>query len=184
MTYLSKGVTDYLQGANVALTVARADDNEALIMDANERFMTLTGYDRDKVIGRNCRFLQNHLTRQPAVMRLREFMADGQRPRVRVHIINFRANGDPFVNLLTLTRLKGPGGTPRYILGSHFDITGAAPPDVLEHDEIGDELRLEMSASGHREMIVGSCQSLAEAAASIVQARLLIDEADRAGMLG
>ncbi|MBW0143695.1 PAS domain-containing protein [Sphingomicrobium clamense] len=172
-----------MQGANVALTLARVDDPRARIVETNERFVALTGYARDNVVGRNCRFMQNHLTRQPGVMRLREFMADPQRPRIRVQLINFRANGDPFVNLVTLTRLKGPGGTPRYILGSQFDITRAAPEELLEHDERGDRMRVDMSGSGHREMIVGSYQSMAEAAASIAQGRLLIDEADRAGML-
>ena len=47
------------------ITDPRQDDNP--IVFANDAFLTLTGYARDEIMGRNCRFLQGADTDKAAV---------------------------------------------------------------------------------------------------------------------
>ncbi|WP_265571653.1 PAS domain-containing protein [Sphingomicrobium nitratireducens] len=185
MNAVPAGVAQYLGTANLALSLSPVDSPDAELLQVNDRFCALTGYAEADVLGRNCRFLQRHLTHQPGVAPLREFMADRNRRRVRTHLINFRADGTPFINQLTLHRLTGPGGTPRLILASQFDVSAAAPSELLDYNaELTEQLRPQMRGRDEREMYLGSIQSIAEAAAAISQARFLMDEADRAGILG
>lgn len=185
MHAIPQGVVSYLGSANLSLSLSLVGAPDAALCEVNERFCMLTGYARHEVIGHNCRFLQRHLNHQPGTQPLREFLADPTRRRARVHLINFRADDTPFVNQLTLHRITGPGGTARMLLASQFDITAAAPSEIVDYDaELRDALTSRARGLEEREMLLGSIQSMAEAAASIAQARFLIDEADRAGMLG
>lgn len=184
MNALPEGVVSYFGAANLALSVSRVNAPDDELLQVNDRFCALTGYSQGEAIGRNCRFLQGHLRDQPGHAVLRDFMRDSTRPRVRTHLINFRADETAFVNMLTMTRLTGPGGTPRFILASQFDVTAAAPSELLDyHQELREEFQLHAKGRDQREMLIGSLHSLAEAAAAITQARLLMDEADRAGLL-
>lgn len=185
MNALPQGVVSYFGAANVALSLSRVDAPDDELLQVNDRFCSLTGYSPSDILGHNCRLLQRDLTDQPGHAVLREFLADPTRRRMRTHLINFRADGTPFVNMLTMTRLTGPGGTPRFFLASQFDVTAAAPNELLDYaDDLRDQLRRHAKGRGEREIMIGSLHSLAEAAAAITQARLLMDEADRAGLLG
>ena len=184
MNALPQGVVSYFGAANLALSVSRIGSPDNELLQVNNRFCELTGYAPGEVLGRNCRFLQRNLTDQPGVVALREFFEDPTRRRVRTHLINFRADGQPFVNMLTMTRLTGPGGTPRFILASQFDVTAAAPTELMDYsEELAARLRHHAKGRDEREIMLGSLHSLAEAAAAIAQARLLMDEADRSGLL-
>lgn len=182
MGEVSQRIADYLSAAVVPLAVSGADAEDHALLQVNDAFCTLTGYRADQLEGRSCRLLQGALDDQPAHAEMRAFFADPSRPRVRVHIINFRADGSPFVNMLTLTRLLSSGGVCRFILGTQFDITAAAPSELLDYDA-------ELRRHGHRrpvvdrDIFIGSVHSMAEAAAAILQARLLLEDADRAGLL-
>lgn len=184
VTDLPKGIADYFEQARVALTIARADDPEHKLFEVNEQFCLMTGYERSKVLFANCRFLQKDLRDQPGVDALRNFLKDPSKNRVRAHLINFRVDGSPFVNLLTMTRLRGQGGTPRYILGSQFDVTSAAPEQLVRYDaSLASMLERQQTSREQREILIGSVQSLAEAAATIAQAHLVMEEADKSGLL-
>lgn len=175
----------YLQAANVSLSVAQVGAPDCPLVYVNDRFTALTGYDFHDVVGHNCRLLQGHLTYQPGVEDVRKFMRDPSIRRVRARLINFRADGSPFINQLTMHRVVGPGGTPRFYLASQFDITAAAPDQLLEYDEeLAEAFRMKAVSRDQREIMIGSIQSMGEAAAAITQAKYLMDEAERAGMLG
>lgn len=185
LSALSEGVISYLDAANVAMAVSLVGARDSILEHVNPRFCRLTGYDPNDVVGHNCRFMQGHLSHQPGVQAVRRFMADPTARRMRAHLINFRADETPFVNQLTLHRITSPGGIPRLILSSQFDITAAAPSEVLDyHAELAEVLRARMTSRDEREILIGSVQSMGEAAAAIAQAKFLMDEADRAGMLG
>lgn len=178
---LPRGMGDFFEQANVSLSVSLDDAQDHPLLRVNDGFTRLTGYSFDQAVNRNCRFLQGPLDDQPGLARLRAFLRSDEK-RVRVQVINYRADGHPFVNLLTLTRLTGPGGQTRYLLGTQFDITAAAPEDLLKYDDRLLALA-RPSSKMQRDILLGTSQSMAEATASIAQARLLIEEADRSGLL-
>lgn len=85
-------------------------------------FYRMTGYGRDFVIGRNCRFLQGPRTRQTSVMRIKQAIDQGQ--EVSETFLNYRRDGTPFINLLMIAPLHDDKGTVRYFLGAQVDVTG------------------------------------------------------------
>nr|AML76457.1 putative LOV domain-containing protein [Entransia fimbriata] len=80
---------------NFVLTDPRLPDNP--IVYASEGFCHMTGYTRDEVIGRNCRFLQGPDTCRRTVMMIRDAMREERACQVR--ILNYNKGGRPFWNL-------------------------------------------------------------------------------------
>lgn len=54
-------------------------------MYVNEAFCRMTGYERDEIIGRNCRFLQGPDSDPGAIARIREAMQQVRRRRHAFH---------------------------------------------------------------------------------------------------
>lgn len=97
----------------MVLTDPRADDNP--IVYVNAAFERTTGYARSAVVGRNCRFLQGEQTRKSDVDRLRDAVAEER--DVTVDILNYRADGKPFMNRLILAPIIDAEGQVIYFLG-------------------------------------------------------------------
>ncbi|RZL83598.1 MAG: PAS domain S-box protein [Sphingomonas sp.] len=91
------------------------------VVYVNAAFEALTGYARDEVLGRNCRFLQGPLTDGVEVARLRD--AIGKRTKVSVDLLNYRKDGAPFWNRLLITPVCEEDGTLRYFFASQHDVT-------------------------------------------------------------
>jgi PAS domain S-box-containing protein len=104
--------------AAVIVDVGNPDQS---IVDVNEAFTQLTGYERADAIGRNCRFLQGRDTDADAKRQLRAAIADC-RP-ITVTLLNYRRDGEQFWNELHLSPLTDPDGTTRYFVGVQTDIT-------------------------------------------------------------
>ncbi|KAI5250609.1 hypothetical protein E4T42_04964 [Aureobasidium subglaciale] len=91
------------------------------IVYASEAFYDISGYEKDFVIGRNCRFLQGPKTSSASVHRLIEALHAGQ--EITETLLNYRRNGIPFMNLLMLAPLYDNKGTVRYFVGAQIDVT-------------------------------------------------------------
>jgi PAS domain S-box-containing protein len=89
------------------------DDNP--IVFANEAFEELTGYRRMDVIGRNCRFLQGEATEKDRVAELRRAVEAGE--EVTVDITNYRADGMPFRNRVSISPIRNEAGDVALFLG-------------------------------------------------------------------
>jgi PAS domain S-box-containing protein len=89
-----------LEESSVGITIADADQPDLPIVYANEGFTRLTGYPTQRVLGDNCRFLQGEGTDDATVTEIREAI-DSDRP-IRTEILNYRADGTPFWNKLTV----------------------------------------------------------------------------------
>ncbi|KAE9989785.1 hypothetical protein EG327_002252 [Venturia inaequalis] len=101
------------------LTDPAVQDNP--IVYASEEFYRTTGYGRDYVIGRNCRFLQGPKSDHSSVKRLIDALATGK--EVCETILNYRRDGTPFINLLMIAPLYDDKGRIRYFIGCQIDVT-------------------------------------------------------------
>lgn len=102
------------------LTDPSGEDNP--IIFANDAFLRLTGYDRDEVMGRNCRFLQGPETDPEAVRIVREAIAVDE--EVSVDMLNYRKDGTPFWNALFISPVRGETGKTRYFFAAQMDVSG------------------------------------------------------------
>jgi PAS domain S-box-containing protein len=78
--------------------------NDNPIVFASDDFLNLTGYSREDVLGRNCRFLQGTDTSQSKVEEIRKGLATGD--DVSVTLVNYTADGTPFWNKLFIAALR------------------------------------------------------------------------------
>ena len=102
----------------VALTLADARLPDMPLVVANAAFLDLTGYDRDEVMGRNCRFLQADLPNDDARTEVHAVIARGGQGQIVFR--NRTKSGEDFDNLLFLQGLEERDGTARYFIGSQF----------------------------------------------------------------
>ncbi len=97
---------------------ARADNP---IVFCNVAFQDLTGYTRDEIIGRNCRFLQGPETDRATVTQVRDAIAAGQ--AVDVDLLNYRKDGTTFWNALYLSPVRDKDGVIRFFFASQLDVS-------------------------------------------------------------
>ncbi|KAI5888514.1 blue light receptor [Schizophyllum commune H4-8] len=94
------------------------------IIYCSPTFCALTGYSEREVVGKNCRFLQSPTGNQPkgemrthtsheAVAHLKKSLVSDK--ECQTTIVNYRKDGRPFINLVTVIPLRGG------ISGSHDD---------------------------------------------------------------
>ena len=101
------------------VTNPRLFDNP--IVFANNAFLTLTGYERMEVTGRNCRFLQGPQTDPAAVDALRA--AIRQEEPITLDLLNYRKDGSTFRNALYLGPVHDEAGQLRYFFASQLDVS-------------------------------------------------------------
>lgn len=87
----------------------------------NKHFTDMTGYRKDEVIGKNCRFLQGDDTSREVVETLKQAIADEQ--PVSVDILNYRKDGTPFWNNLQVSPVYNEKGKLLAYVGTQKEIT-------------------------------------------------------------
>ncbi len=104
----------------------RLPDNP--IIECNAAFITLTGYSRDEIIGRNCRFLRGSGSEPELCEALRAGVRNRQ--PVMVEILNYKKDGTPFRNAVMVAPIFDAEGELEYFLGSQAEVAdygGDAP---------------------------------------------------------
>ena len=97
----------------------RLPDNP--IVFANDAFCQLSGYPREEIVGRNCRFLQGPDTDRAAVASIAAAVRAVM--PVKVDILNHRKNGEPFWNRLLMAPVRNALGELTYFFASQVDVT-------------------------------------------------------------
>lgn len=99
---------------------------DAPIVYVSDSFSQLTGYSTQEAVGRNCRFLQvppgqgtNANIRSDsdkvAIYRMRQAIYAGQ--EIQIPVTNYKSNGQPFKNLLTIIPVPSDNTGCRYCIG-------------------------------------------------------------------
>lgn len=101
----------------------RLPDNP--IVAVNDSFIQLTGYERDFIVGRNCRFLSGEATEPWLTEEIRRGVR--QQKSVLVEILNYKKDGTPFQNAVLVAPLFDEEGELEYFLGSQVEIDADAP---------------------------------------------------------
>ena len=98
-----------LDGAPLGLTLAGPAYQDTPVRYANQTVERLTGYPRAAICGDNLRLLQGPETAAEAVAKLREAVRIWE--PVTVTLINYRRDGTPFHNRVSLVPMTGADGT-------------------------------------------------------------------------
>jgi len=120
----------------VSITLARPWDSDCPLIGISDGFERLTGYTREEILGRNCRFLnQGCVVSATDRHAMRVCLRTGQ--SFTGVLRNRRKNGEFFSNLLTMRTLR-IGELP-YIVGVQMDVTNIEvdlASDTTASDEI------------------------------------------------
>jgi len=103
------------------ITIADARRPGRPLIYVNDGFERLTGYPANEAIGRNCRFLQGPDTDPAAVARIRDALAAER--DCTVEILNYRKDGAPFWNRLSITPVRADDGAVTHFIGVQSDVT-------------------------------------------------------------
>ena len=141
-----------VRSTQVPVTIADLWAPDRPIVFANDAFLTLTGYAREEVIGRNCRFLQGPDTDPQVVERMRRALR--AREDILVEVLNYRRDGSSFWNALHMSPVRDAGGEVRYVCGSQIDVTRARAVEAeLRDAKAGLERAVEARTSELRQAL-------------------------------
>ncbi len=143
------------------ITDPRQFDNP--IVYANDAFLRLTGYEREDVFGRNCRFLQGADTDPQAVAQIRDAIAT--RSDIAVDILNYKRDGTPFWNALFVSPVSNEDGELQFFFASQLDVTDRKQS---EHALIAEKARFERAVR----------ERTAELQAALDAQKMLVHEVD------
>ena len=110
-----------LEAAGEGIVIADARRPDIPLIYVNAAFEKVTGYSRADALGRNCRFLQGALTDPAALGEIRRALAE--RRGVVVELLNYRADGTPFWNRLSITPVFDSAGEVTHFIGVQSDVT-------------------------------------------------------------
>ncbi|WP_021188605.1 PAS domain-containing protein [Sphingobacterium sp. IITKGP-BTPF85] len=121
---INENLNIYLQALNSAnsgiiITHNLQPDNP--IIYCNSAFEKISGYNKDEIIGHNCRFLQAQDRSQAERQLLKESIRDGK--ECKVEIRNYRKNGQLFWNELFISPVKNEDGLITHFIGVQNDVT-------------------------------------------------------------
>jgi PAS domain S-box-containing protein len=136
--------TAAVRATRMPMIITNPRDADNPIVFANDAFCRFTGYAREEILGRNCRFLQGPESDPATVDRIRA--AIKAREPIEIDIRNHAKDGRPFWNRLLIAPVYDANGTLAYFFASQFDVTVDRENLVartLELAEANDKLRAE-----------------------------------------
>jgi len=105
--------------SGIVVTDNRLSDNP--IIFCNQAFENLTGYSKEEIIGRNCRFLQRSDNQQGSLMLLKDAISSGR--AVTIELVNYQKDGSAFWNELSIAPVKDSEGIVTHFIGIQNDIS-------------------------------------------------------------
>jgi|GEM_PF-3983584 len=129
------------------ITVADACLPDRPLIYVNEAFIKNTGYKREELLGRNCRILRGADTAQAEVLTVRKALAEGE--PCKVTILNYRKDGSPFWNELSISPIRDSSGKLTHFIGIQRDVTKLRKAqELLRESEQRNRALIESSQNG------------------------------------
>jgi PAS domain S-box-containing protein len=121
-----------VDASNDGIVVAEQEGDDNILIYANPAFERLTGYSVDDILYQDCRFLQAGERAQPGLDLIRQAVHEHRPCRQAVHehrpcrqvIRNYRKDGSPFWNELSITPVFNEADQLTYYIGIQKDVTG------------------------------------------------------------
>ena len=110
-----------INAANDGIVITDYKQPDNPIIFVNEAFEKITGYKKEEILHRNCRFLQGEHKSQQAVSVIRKAIEEGKACRGQIR--NFKKNGTLFWNELSLAPIISKEGEITHFVGIQKDIT-------------------------------------------------------------
>ena len=112
------------------------------IIYCNDAFEHLSGYKRNEIIGRNCRFMQGDDRDQEVKDKIKHAIANGEHCQLLIR--NYRKNGKLMWNELMISPVRDQEGTLTHFIGIQNDVSRRiyAEQKLEQHrDRLDDEVR-------------------------------------------
>ncbi len=110
-----------VKATRMPMVVADPRLDDTPIVFANDSFCRLTGYPREEIVGRNCRFLQCPETDPATVARIRAALSVPE--SIEIDIRNASKDGTRFWNRLLMAPVHDAAGNLTYFFASQVDVT-------------------------------------------------------------
>lgn len=110
-----------INASNDGIVVAEREGKDKPLIYVNPAFERQTGYTLDEILYQDCRFLQAGDRDQPALIAIREALASGG--SCREILRNYRKDGTPFWNELSLSTVYNEADKQTYYVGVQKDVT-------------------------------------------------------------
>lgn len=111
-----------IDASNDGIVIAEKEgEQDNILIYVNPAFERLTGYTSEEILYQDCRFLQSGDRDQEALSAIREALSlEGS---CREILRNYRKDGTPFWNELSLSTVKNPSDGQTYFVGVQKDVT-------------------------------------------------------------
>ncbi|MDE2255211.1 MAG: EAL domain-containing protein [Betaproteobacteria bacterium] len=109
------------QALNAMSEASLITDAQQLVLHANAAFTEVTGYAAEEIVGHDCRLLQGPQTDPDTVRQIRQALEQGK--TFRGEILNYRKNGSPFWNALTITPMLDASAQVTHFVSVQRDVT-------------------------------------------------------------
>ena len=111
-----------INASNEGIVIAEKEgEQDNILIYVNPAFERMTGYSSEEILYQDCRFLQAGDRDQASLRVVRETLDQGSACREILH--NYRKDGTPFWNELSLSTVKNSADGQTYFVGVQKDVT-------------------------------------------------------------
>ncbi|MHC8322242.1 PAS domain-containing protein [Pseudomonas sp. GB2N2] len=111
-----------INASNDGVVIAEKEgEHDSILIYVNPAFERMTGYSSEEILYQDCRFLQAGDRDQEALSIIRNTLDNDGSCREILH--NYRKDGTPFWNELSLSTVKNPSDGQTYFIGVQKDVS-------------------------------------------------------------
>ena len=111
-----------VNASNDGIVIAEKEgEHDNILIYVNPAFERMTGYSSEEILYQDCRFLQSGDRDQEALVKIRAAL--NSEGACREILRNYRKDGTPFWNELSLSTVKNPNDGQVYFVGVQKDVT-------------------------------------------------------------